>query len=260
MAWSVLQSAGTATDSMPTATYPSNLSAGTKLIAVVTVGSGSTTAVQDASSNAFTKIAAIGLNNSTGTGEISLWARDVPAGDVGTKPVISIARGTNNGGNALVIQEVSGLLTGNTTAMIDGTAATNFGSGTSGTCGSYSLSTTGEYLLACIGDEETSAGAVTGPTGSTTYTMDAHAQNGTGFATAAVAYGNSTSGAQTATFTLPSESWGTILAAFKLAPAGSDSGPNPPTTGTDLGGGTGSWTSPGNITADDGSAATWAVV
>jgi hypothetical protein len=43
-------------------------------------------------------------------------------------------------------------------------------------------------------------------------------------------------------------------------PSGSTSGPNSPSTGTDLGGGTGTWTSPGNITADDGSAATWAVV
>lgn len=39
-----------------------------------------------------------------------------------------------------------------------------------------------------------------------------------------------------------------------------NSGPNSCTSGTDLGGGTGSWSNPGNITADDGSAATWAVV
>jgi hypothetical protein len=49
-----------------------------------------------------------------------------------------------------------------------------------------------------------------------------------------------------------------FLAAFK--PGLATSGPNSPSAGTDLGGGTGSWTSPGNITADDGSAATWAVV
>lgn len=218
MGWSVLQSNGTATDSMPTSAYSSNLTAGTKLIAVVTVGNGTTTAVQDNSSNAFTKIAAIGLNNNTGTGEISLWAVDTPAGDVGTKPTISITRGTNNGGNALVIQEVSGLAVGNTAAaMIDGTAVTSFGSGTSGACGSYSTSAAGEYLVACIGTEETAAGAVTGPTGSTTYTQDAHSQNNTGFATAIPAYGNSTGGAETATFTLPSQSWGTIFAAFELS-------------------------------------------
>lgn len=228
MAWSVLQSGGTASDGMPTVTYSSNLSAGTKLIAVVTVGDGTTTAVQDNSSNAFTKVAAIGLNNATSTGEVSLWAVDTPAGDVGTKPTISISRGTNNGGNALVVQEVSGLATGNTLAMIDGTAVTNFGSGTSGTCSAYSTSAASEYLVACIGTEEQAGGAVTGPTGSTTYTQDAHSQNNTGFATAIPAYGNSTGGAETATFTLPSQSWGTIFAAFKLSGPAVTSGPAPP--------------------------------
>lgn len=42
-------------------------------------------------------------------------------------------------------------------------------------------------------------------------------------------------------------------------PAGSNSGPNFPTTGAVSGSGTGTWTNPGNITADDGSVATWTV-
>jgi hypothetical protein len=38
------------------------------------------------------------------------------------------------------------------------------------------------------------------------------------------------------------------------------SGPNLPSAGADLGGGTGSWAGPGNVTADDGTAAVWTVI
>jgi hypothetical protein len=67
-------------------------------------------------------------------------------------------------------------------------------------------------------------------------------------------------GTVTMSWTQFSDFWGGVAFEVLAAAAGTDSGPNSPSTGTDLGGGTGTWTSPGNITADDGSAATWAVV
>lgn len=55
-----------------------------------------------------------------------------------------------------------------------------------------------------------------------------------------------------------SDDWG-MVAVEVLPPSGPESGPNPAGSGTDLGGGTGTWTSPGSITADDGTSATWTV-
>jgi hypothetical protein len=118
----------------------------------------------------------------------------------------------------------------------------------------------GQYLAYAFGD--TGQGVTfTLPAG---YTGDAHNVNGSTNNDIAIGYKDSTGGTETGTWTLGAGSfgnpdpWGLIMAAFKLA--GTLSGPNSPGTGTDLGGGTGTWTSPGNITADDGSAATWAVV
>jgi len=227
MAWSVLQSNGASNDTFggagPNVAYLSNLSAGTKLIAVVTGGS-VVSSVKDGALNSFTKIISLGLNGNTANGESSVWAMDTPAGDVGTKPTITATEAPSG---SIVIQEVSGLAPGNTlAAMIDGTASTNSGSfnaNGSVACGAYSSAAAGEYLLAVEADSQNStpSGSTTAnPTGSTTYTKDAHAQTANFIWDAVPAYGNSTGGAETASFGITgvnsATSWATFLVAFKL--------------------------------------------
>src|SRR6266705_1244179 len=108
-----------------------NISAGSKIIAYVTVDvpSGiSVTGVADGASNAWTLIGRIAGAGSAQ--EASIWALDVPAGDVGTKPAIT-ATASANCDMAILVQEVSGLASGNTTAMCDGSPATLTGSASS---------------------------------------------------------------------------------------------------------------------------------
>jgi len=226
MAWSVLQSAGGASDTAPSATYTGNVSSGTKLIAAVTCFDATTTAVKDGALNSFTKLASVLLNNSTAAGELSLWAIDTPAGDVGTKPVITptLSAGTVAG---VVIQEVSGLLAGNTSAMLDGSAGTHFGSIASNgnvSCGTYSSAAANEYLVALYGDDEFSNNTAGTPTGTATYTLDSGSQQANGIENCSLAYGNSGNGSETATFAITgvtaTSDVATILVAFQLAAGG----------------------------------------
>ena len=237
MTWSVLQSGKSATDSWISGTTSvayttANVSSGSKLLAVVTVFQTTTTAVKDAGANSFTKLASIAMDNSSVTyGEVSLWAIDTPSGDVGTKPVLTPAFAS--GGTtaaAVVIQEVSGLATGTTiAAMLDQTTATGTSFGVLSAngnvvCGSYSTGAAGEYLVALYGDDENSNITLGTPTGAATYTLDANSEQATGIEQCTIAYGNSTGGAETATFAATgytsATQWGTILVAFRLAPAG----------------------------------------
>src|SRR5579859_3546791 len=96
-----------------------NLSSGSKIIALVSIGGASTAhtvTVKDGAGNNFIKLADTGaLTN----GNLSLWAIDTPAGDVGTKPTIT-ATIDANAGCSIVIAEVTGLAVGSTlAAMID---------------------------------------------------------------------------------------------------------------------------------------------
>jgi hypothetical protein len=263
VAWSVLQSNsnGVGTGSTVSAAYTGNLTSGTKLIAVVTVYTTTTSTVKDGAGNSFTKLAAAALNNSTSAnGELSLWAMDTPAGDAGAQPTITATPVSATGFYAILIQEVSGLLAGNTSAMLDGTAGTSFANGsTSLACGAYSSAAAGEYLIALYGDDQNvDLIKPSSASGSTTYTLDA--SNIASHEAAAAAYGNSTGGAETATFAIPSSTndQGTILVAFKLASTGTDTSPAWATSASDLGGGSGSWVNPGNADgAPDSSYATW---
>ena len=230
MAWSRLQSAsnGVGAGSAVSATYGSNLTSGSKLIAVVTVFATTTSTVKDGAGNSFTKLASVGLNNNTASnGELSLWAIDTPAGDAGTTPTITATPASASGFYAILIQEVSGLLAGNTTAMLDGTAGTSFAnSSTSLACGAYSSTAANEYLVALYGDDQNTDGTIpSSVSGSATYTLDA--SNLGSHEAVAIAYGNSTGGAETATFTIPANTndQGTILVAFKLAGGTVTSGP-----------------------------------
>src|SRR5580704_16424705 len=128
MAWSVLQSASTAAtgnSGTQSATFTTaNLSSGTKLIAAVACSANGLTvsSVKDGAGNSFTSLATVSFNNAASNGQLSLWAIDTPAGDAGTKPTITATLTASTTETSLLIQEVSGLLAGNTAAMLDGTA------------------------------------------------------------------------------------------------------------------------------------------
>ncbi len=203
MAWNIIQSAGSGSVSgNPSATYGSNLSSGTKLVALVGLTANFATsriptAVKDAASNSFTCIA----NSPTGQTQgnyppsVSLWVLDTPAGDVGTAPAITATAPASTNHSVLVIMEVSGLKTG--TSVIDGTAGSALqASSASVTQPSYSDTAASELLfsLAAEGGNNTT---VT----NSGYTLDSHSVQG-GFGTQFQAgYKNSTGGAESGTWT-----------------------------------------------------------
>ena len=160
MAWNHLQSASTAATSSSsnsaTVTFTTaNLSSGSKMIIAIGWASGSTqtvSTVKDGAGNSFTRMA--GAPNSGGPSGCDLWQLDTPAGDVGTKPTITV-QFSGSGQASLLVQEVSGLATGTTTAaVLDGTAGTKTGSGGSSTGSpTYSSSLSSEYLVTVYGDD-----------------------------------------------------------------------------------------------------------
>lgn len=259
MAWSVLQSASATNGGSGNVAvqYGTNLTAGTKLIALVAVSASTTPYIVSGMSDGTNSLTLLASKLSASFSvHAGLYALDCPSGDAGTKPVITATIGTNFGAS-IVIQEVSGLLAGNTSAMLDGTPATATGTASPATTGAYSSAASGEYLVCGYGDPGYSV-SLTTPSG---YTADPHNVGSNSLAECGLFYKNSGGAAESASITLSgTATWDTILAAFQLAPSGTDSGPNSPSTGTDLGGGTGSWTSPGNVTADDGADAVWTVV
>lgn len=231
MAWGWVQSAAPAPAASNVAVaYGTNLTAGTKLIAAVSLSS------SQAGNVAISAVCAPGdgTNNMTFIGGVvngtvgfaGLYAMDTPAGKVGTKPTITatFSATINNFGAALVIQEVSGLLVGNTTAMVDGTLATNSGNSAGpATTGAYSSTAVNEYLVAVYGDPGSGFTFSNPPAG---YTADVNNPAVNGNAELGVDYKNSTGGAESASFTLGgSTPWETLLVAFQLAPAGVTSGP-----------------------------------
>ena len=130
MAWTVLQSARVLGSSTPTltasATYGSNVASGTKLIAYISyfasLSNSPMSSVKDGAGNSMTKI--FDSWDATNLVDYSIWAMDTPAGDVGTKPVITMTISTTARQPTMIITEVSGLAVGNTlAAMADGTPA-----------------------------------------------------------------------------------------------------------------------------------------
>lgn len=235
MAWTFLQSNSAGLDPGAAAvTYLNNVVSGSKLIAYIcTAGGGNpqVTAIKDAALNAMTKVGSAFLNNAAGSGELTIWAMDTPAGDVGTKPTLTATQTGGNQSFGMVIQEVSGLLAGNTTAMIDGTAVGSTGSISANgpiACGAYSTAVAGEYLVAVGGDLENSTLTWAAPTGSTTYTRDAHARNATVILNCVPSFGLSTGGAETASSAITGAGtatpWATLFVAFKLDEGGGGSG------------------------------------
>jgi hypothetical protein len=214
--------------SLASGVLPSNVASGTKIIVLVQADTTTTSTVKDAALNSWTKIASITGGN---TAELSLWAFDTPAGDVGTAPTLTATFAGASTGCAILVQEVSGLLAGNTTAMVDGTAGTeNAVAGANTVSPTYSSTASGEYLIACYGDDG-NTGALTW-TAPGTYTADANAINSNVDANVAISYKNSTGGSESGNYTQSSniDDKQQILVAFKLAPvigAGQNLGPPP---------------------------------
>jgi len=273
VAWARLQSAsGTAGSGNATvsATFTTaNVTAGSKLIAVASLGSSATvlvTSVKDGALNAMTQMAVASGTVGGNFTYVSLWAMDAPAGDVGTKPVFTATNDNSAAASpSLLVLEVSGLVTGNTAAMLDGTPGTVqssiAGSGNATSPG-YSSAAVSEFLVSVFGDQGAGVTA-TSPAG---YTADPNGVNTSGNANAQLAYKNSTGGAETGVWALSgADAYGVILAAFRIPVAGTPAGlasgtgaalnpsvvlstvsvgPEYATTATDLGGVYGSWGTP----------------
>lgn len=214
MSWSVLQSASaSASANTVAATFSTaNISAGSKIIAVVSVGATgapAVTSVKDAALNTWTQVGTAAQANA----RIYGFALDAPAGDVGTKPTLT-ATSSSTPGLGIVIQEVSGLLAGNTTAMCDGTAGTLTGTAASTGSPPYSSTVANEYLLSAYGDF--GSGVTVATAGG--WTADAHNINTSSDSNCLVQYKNSTGGAETDGFTsADTGGWALLMVAFQLA-------------------------------------------
>lgn len=224
MAWSWLQSASGQSGSGTTVSASfttANLSSGSTLIAAVSgagIGSSGTTSVKDGALNAFIEIGSVFLNNSTGNGQLSLWALNTPSGDVGTTPTITATAGASSTGYSILVQEVSGLVTAATSAAFtDGSAGTTFGGGAVGSFGppTYSDNASNEYLVYLYGD----TGSTTTWAAPSGYTADTNSVNSSGNADIVLSYKNSTSGTETGQYALSGNSsqWGMVMVAFKLS-------------------------------------------
>jgi hypothetical protein len=224
MAWGWVQSASATASASTTvaATFASNVTAGNKIIVAVAMTGTAITSVKDGAGNTWTLIASETMVASNGF--MALYALDVPAGDAGTKPTLTATFATNDA--SILIQEVSGLLPGNTTAMADGTAGVNTGNtNTTAGSGAYSSTAANEYLVAVYGD---TGGPLTWtvPAG---YTADTHSVNSSSVDDIAIGYKNSSNGAESATWSLSgtATAWGTILIAFKLSASAVPAPPQP---------------------------------
>lgn len=214
MAWARVQSAGANTfGTSLTATFSTaNVSSGNKIIAYVgSSWSDAPTSVKDGGGTSWTQLG----SKPTGTGSVWLYGLDVPAGDAGTKPGITVIFPSSNG-QSLLVQEVSGLLAGNTTAMIDGTPGTLSGTASSTGSPTYSSTASNEYLACCYADDNGNS-TVAAASG---FTLDANNQHT--FSSVQVEYANSTGGSETSGFTTAStDGWAILTVAFKLAAAAS---------------------------------------
>lgn len=196
------------------ATYTSNVSAGNKLIALVSTDDASilSMACGDGTHSMTQLASAAPAGRSV---QVFLFAMDVPAADVGTKPTITATASVGFGDSGILIQEVSGLLAGNTSAMLDGTPGTTTGTGGGSTTSpAYSSAAANEYLVCCFGDNAFTD-TITNPAG---YTADPANPSGATVHTL-ICYKQSAGAAESGVYTYSNAaaSYGSILGAFKLA-------------------------------------------
>lgn len=227
MAWAHVQTADnflSAAGNGFTVTFGTTPTTGNKIIvAVVSTTPGPTITVKDGNSNALTQLSSV---TNTGLVQALLFAYDVPA-----TPSTTLTISSSNATMGAVAQEVSGLLAGNTSAMLDGTPGTTTGSISTGSASgpTYSSTAANEYLVQVFDDFGNSA-TVSTPSGYTG--MDGENTNAVN--NTLIAYKNSTGGSETVSWS-SSNSWGgstdqyaLIAVAFKLAAGGSSPIPLPP--------------------------------
>lgn len=191
---------------------------GNKLIvAAVTDNAGAVTfTAVDGNSNALTVLSSI---NPSPNGQVSvaLLAYDVPATP---SSAITVTRSANTSTpiQKVLIQEISGLLAGNTTAMLDGTVQTSSGGTTTYTAPTYTSTALNEFLACVYGDN----GGPTTYAQANSYLADVNGVNSDNNDDIVIAYKNSTNGAETAAYTLSGTAagWASITACFKLAVGG----------------------------------------
>ncbi len=235
MGWSWLQSAagnnGTGAGTVAATYSTANLSSGTKLIALVTQSGAvalTVSGVALSGGGTFTLMATAVLVGNAGTSGLSLWQLDTPAGAAGTKPTVTatITGGTPEA--AILVQEVSGLVTGTTVAaVVDGTPGTLTGNTNTATGSpSYTSTAASEFLLACYGD---TGGPLTWVKPAA-LTIDAAAVNSSAANDVAIAYGNSTNGTEAGSWGLSGTAtqWGAFLLAFKVTAAAAPAAAQPP--------------------------------
>lgn len=228
MGWDVLQSnstpaTATAVDSVA-CSYLSNVQAATKLVAYVATSTQTGTTdevatVKDAAGNSWTLVGRRPQGSPNVLCDVSAWALDTPAGDAGAKPALTATLSGGTAAMGMLIQEISGLAAGNTLAeMIDGTLASLGGNGGSSTGSpAYTSTALDELMVSVYGDD----GGPETWTKPAALTADAKSVNTSSDSNIAVAYGNSTNGAESASWGLSGSpaDWGTLLVAFKLASA-----------------------------------------
>jgi hypothetical protein len=213
------------------ATFGTNLTAGTKLLAFVQVADPSggidpvCTGVSDGGSGSFSLLSDVPSSGNPGSGVLTqhsyIWELDTPAGDAGTKPTITaVLSGGAGAYGDMLVQEVPGLLPGS--SCMDGTPGTLAGSATAGySTGTpaYASSAAGEYLVAFYADNGGSGipPSWTAPAG---YTADPNAVNSQAFGNIAVCYKDSTGGTESDGYAVANSTfdlWGLVLVAFQLA-------------------------------------------
>lgn len=223
MAYSVVQSTGAtqASGTSLTATFGSAVSTSNKIVVAVVCadngGAATCTSVKDGALNSWTKLATVNNTQvSQANTELTLWGLDAPTA---TALAMTATISPSTSSSSMVIQEVSGLLAGNTSAMLDGTAGSNTGRNpTSPSSPTYSSTALNEYLVELFGDWGASV-TFTKPTGMTLAGGSTNTSNNNDLA---ISYANSANGAESYTYTISAgDTWCQLLVAFKLAGGGS---------------------------------------
>lgn len=184
------------------------------------VGTSVTPTAKDSNNNSLTLLKT--TTNATNDLFTFLFAYDVPVTPSATVNVaVTPAKVLS-----AVMQEVSGLLAGNTTAMLDGAGGSTASGGASKTgtgaltSPTYSSTASGEYLFTTFSDFGNNATAAA-PAG---FTIDPNAINTNANANCVVATGTSTGGAESSAWSLTTNSgsdfYCVTTVAFKLAAGG----------------------------------------
>lgn len=219
MAWARVQSKSGSTSSGQTVTVTVTTTPVTGNKIIVSVANVSsvvpTPTCKDGASTALTQAAI--SSNATGLESTVVLFYDVPATPQSAFTVTG--HGTSDQ-ISVVVQEISGLLAGNTTACLDSTWGTKTGSTTATGSPTYTSTAANEYLLTVFGDFGSGATA-TQPAG---YTLDANPINASTFADCCPAYKNSANGSEASSWTYTpttGDQWALITGAFKLSGGGS---------------------------------------